>query len=177
MMTASATLMPQWVIWNGSAGLLAMAETGRVEPHPHGRTAWLAHPFDMVGPFNLDELEARGRIEFAACIVMSRQRWQDDQAQLRQTAYAQRKAAQERMHAQQEHPHERRRRGLRPMSAEVERGHRALLELPTEGPLTAKQIKSAFRRLAQKAHPDQGGEHGLFIRISDARRALMDRHS
>ena len=33
----------------------------------------------------------------------------------------------------------------------------------------------AFRRLAQKAHPDTGGSHELFIRITEARNALLGR--
>ena len=66
----------EWVIWNGGHGLVTTATLGRVEVGPEGRQAWLDEPFDMVGPFSLDALERDGRIAFAACIVMSRQRWQ-----------------------------------------------------------------------------------------------------
>ena len=66
----------EWVIWNGGHGLVTTATLGRVEEGSSGRKAWLDEPFDMVGPFRLDELETHGRIAFAACIVMSRQRWQ-----------------------------------------------------------------------------------------------------
>jgi hypothetical protein len=165
----------QWVIWNDTSGMLAMATMGRIEVTPSGRTAWMEAPFDMVGPFNLDELESQGRIAFAACIVMSRQRWQDDQRELRQDAYERRRASQERLHAEQARFHEgwHRRRGHgRPFD---ERQHRETLKLPVDGALEPSQVKAAFRRLAQKAHPDVGGSHEQFLRITEARNALLDR--
>jgi hypothetical protein len=151
----------QWVIWNGSLGILALVTIGRVEAGEGGRRAHLDPPFDMVGPFSLDELETRGRIAFAACVVMSRRRWQDDQIELRRQAHAKRRRAQER-------PHE------TPFS---ERQHRETLNLPIEGALEASQIKAAYRRLAQKAHPDAGGSNDLFCRITEARNALLERTS
>lgn len=157
----------QWVVWNGSSGILAMATIGRIEVGAGGRSAWLDRPFDVVGPFSLDELEAHGRIAFAACIVMSRQRWQDDQVELRREAFESRRAAQERLHEG------RRRRRTHGQELD-ERQHRETLNLPIEGRLEPSQIKAAFRRLAQKAHPDVGGSHEQFIRITDARNALLE---
>ena len=166
------SLNEQWVIWNGQAGLLAMAELGRVETMScGGRTAWLAQPFDMVGPFNLDELERQGRIHFEACTVMSRARWQADQAGLRQSAFEQRRAAQARQEARQ-HARQRRAEILRD-AARDEPAHRAALKLPADGPLTPQAIKAAYRRQAQRAHPDAGGDHQAFIEIVEAKRALL----
>lgn len=157
----------EWVIWNGAAGLLMTAATGRIEVDAGGgRTAWLARPFDMVGPFSLDELETRGRIDFAACIVMSRQRWQEDQAGLRRQAYESRREAQARFN-------EGRGWNGRPMQSD-DRPHREALNLPLDGALDPARIKAAFRRLAQKAHPDVGGSHEQFVRISKARDVLLD---
>ena len=62
----------EWVIWNGALGLVTTVVIERVEVCSSGRNAWLDEPFDMVGPFSLDELKTHGRIAFAACIVMSR---------------------------------------------------------------------------------------------------------
>lgn len=154
----------EWVIWNGSSGLLALAATGRVEVGAAGRTAWLAKPFDMVGPFDLDELERNGRLDFAACIVMSRSRWQTDQAGLREQAFEARRAARARMEAEE-------RRAWSGASGDSE--HREALGLPADGVLDVAQIKSAFRRLAQKLHPDMGGTHEQFIRITEARDVLL----
>ncbi len=156
-----------WVVWNGSYGIATTAATGRVEMGPEGRRAWLEQPFDMVGPFDLDELETRGRIDFAACIVMSRQKWQDDQVELRREAHAKRRAEQERAHRGRG----RHRNHGQPFN---ERQYRETLNLPVDGKLKPSQIKAAFRRLAQKAHPDVGGSHEQFIRITDARNALLD---
>lgn len=163
----------QWVIWNEMSGILAMATVGRVELGPQGRIAWMDRPFEMLGPFNLDELESNGRIAFAACIVLSRQRWQTDQAALRQAAFDKRRAAQERLHAEQARFNGSRRRGRHGHQHFDERKHREALNLPTEGKLEPAQIKAAFRRLAQKAHPDVGGSHEQFVRLTEARNALL----
>lgn len=160
----------EWVVWNGSCGIVTVAATGRVEFAAGGRTAWLAEPYDMVGPFSLDELEASGRMEFAACIVMSRRRWQDDQEELRRESVEKRRAAQERMNEEfarffdggyQDKPFD-------------EREHREALNLPVDGKLDPSQIKAAFRRLAQKVHPDVGGTNEEFVRITEARNALLE---
>jgi hypothetical protein len=167
----------QWVVWNGTSGILAMATIGRVEATSGGRVAWLDDPFGVVGPFSLEELESSGRIAFAACIVMSRQRWQRDQVWLRQEAYEKRRAAQERLHAEQarfQHGHGRRRSHGQPFD---ERQHREALNLPVDGRLEPSQVKSAYRRLAQKAHPDLGGSSEQFVRITEARNALLGRMS
>lgn len=157
----------EWVIWNGAAGLLMTAATGRIEVDAGGgRTAWLARPFDMVGPFSLDELETGGRIAFSACVVMSRQRWQADQAGLRRQAHERRREARARFN-------EGRGWSERSMSSD-DRPHREALNLPLDGALDPARIKAAFRRLAQKAHPDVGGSHEQFVRISRARDVLLD---
>ncbi len=163
----------EWVVWNGSAGILLTAALGRVEFGTAGRTAWLARPFDMVGPFDLDALEHSGRIHFAACIVMSRQRWQSDQAALRREAFAQRRAAQARIDA--EYADFGGHFAGQDSSPTHDRQHREILGLPGEGALEAAAIKGAFRKRAQKAHPDTGGSHDAFVRLTEARDALLAR--
>jgi hypothetical protein len=164
----------EWVIWNGGLGLVTTAALGRVELGASGRTAWLDEPFNMVGPFNLDELETHGKIAFAACIVMSRLRWREDQAALKHESLHLRRAAQERMNedfarlsGRQSRQHSRR----HPVN---EREHREALDLPADGKLERRQINAAFRRLAQKAHPDVGGSHDQFVRITTARNVLLE---
>lgn len=164
-----------WVIWNGEQGLVTTSTIGEVEPGAEGRQAWLEEPFDMVGPFSLDELLTQGRIAFAACVVMSRQRWQADQVELRRESLRLRRAAQERM--EEAFARYNRRRNAHHdnlFDLADERRHRETLNLPAEGRLEAAQIKKAFRRLAQKAHPDSGGSHEQFLRISQARNALLE---
>jgi hypothetical protein len=164
----------EWVIWNGAYGIVTVATIGRVEVGEGGKTAWLGQPYDMVGPFSLDELETHGRIVFAACIVMSRRRWQDDQVELRHESREKRRAAQARMNEAfarffgDQGTHRDQRRTV------DERQHRETLHLPVEGALEPTQIKAAFRRLAQKMHPDVGGSNEQFIRISEARNALLE---
>lgn len=164
----------EWVIWNGEHGLVTTATLGHVEVGPGGRRAWLEEPFDMVGPFDLDELEAHGRIAFAACIVMSRQRWRDDQVALRRESLHLRRAAQQRMN--EAFARFSGRRGGQEARRQVgdERQHREALGLPAEGKLERRQVNAAFRRLAQKAHPDVGGSHEQFVRITKAREVLLE---
>ncbi|MFZ2266701.1 MAG: DnaJ domain-containing protein [Azonexus sp.] len=164
----------EWVIWNGGHGLVTTATLGRVETDASGRKAWLEEPFDMVGPFSLDELESRGRIAFAACIVMSRLRWQEDQAALKHESRNLRRAAQERMN--EEFARFSGRQGRSPARRQPvdEREHREVLNLPASGKLERRQINTAYRRLAQKAHPDVGGSHEQFVRITKARTVLLE---
>jgi hypothetical protein len=150
------TSTEEWVIWNGSMGVLDMVTIGHVEDDTSGRSAFLAAPYDVVGPFSLDELEARGRIAFEACLVMSRARWQQDQVDLRRKAQEQRRAF------------------LLRLELGFDDGeHREALDLPAEGALEPAEITAAFRRLAKTAHPDAGGSNERYRRITEARDALL----
>ncbi|MBM3625956.1 MAG: J domain-containing protein, partial [Alphaproteobacteria bacterium] len=82
----------EWVVWNGSMGILDMATIGDIRLGESGRMACLAPPYGVVGPFSLDELETRGRIAFGECFVMSRQRWREDQVSLRLEARQKRRS-------------------------------------------------------------------------------------
>jgi len=164
----------EWVIWNAAHGLVTTATIGQIEINAGERTAWLDEPFDMVGPFSLDELETEGRIAYAACLVMSRQRWQDDQVELRRESLKIRRAAQARINEEfARFSHDQRRNQARSKPSD-EQQHRETLKLPVSGKLESRQIKAAFRRLAQKAHPDVGGSHEQFVRITEARNALLE---
>lgn len=164
-----------WLIWNTALGLLTTVTLGEVEAGPDGRSAWLDEPFDMVGPFSLDELEENGRIEFAACIVMSRQRWQQDQAGLRQASAKVQRAEQARAEETFSRYSQESRDEQIPRKPFNERQHRKTLHLPLDGKLDIRQIKAAFRRLAQKVHPDMGGSNEQFVLITAARDALLER--
>ena len=146
----------QWVVWNGSMGILDMATIGHIEDGEGGRSAFLAPPYSVVGPFSLDELETQGRIAFGECLVMSRQRWQDDQVELRLEA------------------REKRRAFLFRMEFGDDREHREILNLPMEGELKPSEINAAFRLLAKTAHPDAGGSDEDYRRIAEARDALLE---
>lgn len=172
--TCAATGDEEWVIWNGQLGLVTTAALGYVETGASGRKAWLAEPFDMVGPFSLDELETHGRIAFAACLVMSRLRWQEDQAVLKRESRILRQAAQQRMNEEFERFYGRQSRPQARRQAPDEREHREALELPADGKIDRREVNIAFRRLAQKAHPDVGGNHEQFVRIAKARSVLLD---
>jgi len=146
----------EWVIWNGSLGILDMATIGHIEEGEDGGRAFLAPPYDVVGPFSLDELEVRGRIAFGECLVMSRQRWQEDQVDLRSKAKEKRRAFLFRLDFNDD-----------------DKEHRKVLNLSMEGALKLPEINAAFRRLAKTAHPDAGGSDDHYRRIAEARDALL----
>jgi hypothetical protein len=149
----------KWVVWNGSMGILDMATIGDVQHGESGRNACLAPPYGVVGPFSLDELERLGRIAFGACLVMSRQRWLDDQVKLRLAA------------------RERRRAFLFQSDIDDDHEHREILDLPIEGLLKLSDINAAFRQLAKTAHPDAGGSDEHYRHIVEARDALLKKHT
>ena len=148
----------EWFVWNGSLGILDAVTIGATTLSEGGRRAFLAPPYDVVGPFNLDELETRGRIAFGACLVMSRQRWRQDQAELRREGLEQRRAIL-----------------LRLDFGNGDREPREILDLPMDGALMPSDINAAFRRLAKTAHPDAGGSDEDYRRIAQARDALLER--
>lgn len=146
----------EWVIWNGSLGVLDLVKIGRIEDGEGCiKNAFLAAPYGVVGPFSLDELEAEGRISFGACLVMSRRRWQEDQVELRREAQ------------------ELRRRQMFRLDPDDEQDFREALGLPVKGALEPANINAAFRRLAKTAHPDAGGTNEEYHRITEARDALL----
>jgi hypothetical protein len=150
----------EWVVWNGSLGVVDRVTIGHIEHSAEGRRACLAPPYDVVGPFDLDELEAQGRIAFGACFVMSNERWKQDQLDLRIEGQEKRRAIFARLDFDDE---------------EDER--RETLGLPSEGPITASDINAAFRKLAKTAHPDAGGSNEHYRRIAEARDALLDQYA
>jgi hypothetical protein len=147
----------EWVVWNGSMGILDMVTIGRIEHSEAGRSAWLAAPYDVVGPFSLDELENLGRIAFGACHVMSRRKWKEDQVEMRSEARKKRRAW-----------------SMEFLDGAEENAHRETLNLPDDGDLTASQINAAFRQLAKTSHPDAGGSNENYIRLTEARDALLE---
>jgi hypothetical protein len=149
----------EWVVWNGSLGVLDTVTIGRIEDGEGGRMAFLAPPYGVVGPFSLDELEAKGRIAFGACLVMSRLRWKEDQAELRREAQ------------------EKRRQMMFRLDFDDDQEYREVLNLPSEGTLQASDINSAFRRLAKTAHPDAGGSNEDYRRITEARDGLLRQYA
>ena len=145
----------EWVVWNGSMGILDMVTIGDIQNAESGRKACLAPPYGVVGPFSLDELKSLGWIAFGECLVMSRQRWREDQLNLRLEA------------------REKRRKLRFQQDIDDDREYREILNLPIEGLLKLSDINAAFRQQAKTTHPDAGGSDEHYRRIVDARDALL----
>jgi len=162
-----------WVIWNSAYGIVDTVALGRVERGQNTTNAWLGEPYDMVGPFSLNELEVNGQINFAACTVMSRQRWKMDQVKLRQESLNKRHEAQRLFEERIREDSYKRMRSSRFMSLS-EKECRALLNLPVSGVLKSSQIKTAYRKLVKKTHPDVGGSQEEFVQMTQARDVLLE---
>jgi len=163
-----------WVIWNSAYGIVDTVALGRVERGQNTTNAWLGEPYDMVGPFSLNELEVNGQINFAACTVMSRQRWKMDQVKLRQESLKKRREAQRLFEERIREDSSKRMRSSHFMSLS-EKECRALLNLPVSGVLKSSQIKTAYRKLVKKTHPDVGGSQEEFVQMTQARDVLLER--
>jgi len=155
----------EYIIWNPTLGVRDFVTIGETKTDERSTTAWLDDPYDMVGPFCLDELASQGEIRFAACVVMTKQRWQEERVALQQEAFEKQRRAQE-QHRQEMQQYNRKKQ-------QTHQEERKLLCLPVEGVLKVSQIKEAYRQISKKAHPDVGGNHEVFIQITQARDLLL----
>lgn len=162
-----------WIIWNGTLGISDFVMIGQVEKKSDKWYAWLDDPYDMVGPLCIDTLETNGEIDFAACTIMSSKRWQETQVKLRQDAYESRRKAEQQLFDELSEFNRRKRAQRYQAENYSEKAYRELLKLPVKGVLILSQIKSAYRQVAKKAHPDAGGSQEQFIRIKEAYDALL----
>jgi curved DNA-binding protein CbpA len=160
----------EFIIYNISFNIHDYVSIGQIEINSNEIYIWLEEPYEMVGPFSLNELETNGQINFAACFVMSKQKYKQDKIFLREESFKKQQKAQEQFaedvkefnkikaHQTQQHS---------------EREHRELLCLPVVGTLEASQIKTAYRLIIKEVHPDIGGSHDMFIKVTKARDTLL----
>lgn len=156
-----------FIIFNGNLGVHDFVTIGEMKTENGQTIAWLEEPYEMVGPFNLNELQINGEFSFAACIVMSQEKWKRERVSL------QKEALKRQQKAQQEHYENIRRYNRKKQYLDDEKKHREILCLPIEGVLEAIEIKAAYRKLVKTQHPDVGGSHEKFIQITAARDALL----
>lgn len=157
----------EFVIFNSALGVCDFVTIGETEPNCDLTIAWLEDPYEMVGPFSLDELRIQGKIDFAACIVMSVDKWKKERTTLLQQSFDKQQKIQE------EHLKEIHR--FNQQKQYNDRPYRELLCLPLEGTLEVAQIKTAYRKVSKKVHPDLGGTHEEFLQITSARDALLEK--
>lgn len=158
----------EWIIWNSSIGIRDFVTIGCIDTHEN--IAWLEAPYQMVGPFSLEELTIHGQISFAECVVMSKQKWQDERESLLAISMMRRRKSQQKFFDELEKLNKRKQHNH---TDEFE-SYRTVLGLPISGSLEITQIKSAYRKAAKKAHPDAGGTQELFLQIKEAHDALLE---
>lgn len=163
----------QYIIWNSTLGIRDFVMIDRVENNSQGNHAWLEEPYDMVGPFSLDELQSDGRIQFAKCIVMSRKYWQDNRQSLKTDSFKRQNKIREEMFENLNRKNRERHNNLYKSNDENEKRYREILSLPLDCVLNTSQIKKAFKKVSKKVHPDAGGSHDDFINLHMARDELL----
>ena len=120
-----------------------------------GRSAFLAAPYDVVGPFSLDELETQGRYRLW---TMSRHVAAGDGRRIRSICASKRG--------------KKRRAFLFALNFDDDREYREVLSLPMEGALEPRN-QGRVSTVAKTAHPDAGGSGEHYRRIAEARDALL----
>lgn len=158
----------EWIIWNSAIGIRDFVTIGRMEIDDN--VAWLESPYQMVGPFSVEELTTHGQISFAECVVMSKQKWQEERESLLAISMMRRRKSQQKFFDELEKLNKRKRDNH---TNELE-AYRTVLGLPISGSLEITQIKSAYRKVAKKTHPDAGGTQAMFLQIKEAHDALLE---
>lgn len=153
-----------FIIWNSNLGIRDFVKIGEIDRK--NNTAYLDEPYEMVGPLCLNKLFSKGEITFAACVVMTEEKWEESKKQFyKKTLENQQKSNKE--FYENINKYNKRKRYSN------EKEYRELLSLPLEGLLKESEIKRAFRKLAKTTHPDVGGSKELFLKITQARDALI----
>lgn len=164
-------LEEDFIIFNSDLGVRDFVTIGEINFETN--TAYLDEPYEMVGPFCLDELCTNGEISFAACIVMSEQIWEEKQALLLRNSFEKQRKSQKQFYEDIHNHNKRKRENQIDLNEQSQREYRKLLSLPIEGTLNVSQIKAAFRKVVKTTHPDVGGSHEMFIKITEARDILL----
>jgi len=161
-------LEEEFIVWNSTLGIRDFATIGEIKTKKNQTQIWLDEPYDMVGPLCLDELFLKGEIEFAACIVMTKNRWNTTKQKLQKESLKK----QQKIHQEFKEKLKQRNKNKQGLQ-NSEQEYRKLLSLPLQGKLKITQIKTAYKKLAKIEHPDVGGSHEKFVLITEAKEALI----
>jgi hypothetical protein len=159
-----------FIIWNSTLGVRDFVLIEKIEDSNSGFQAWLDEPYEMVGPFNLDELLQKGKIDFAECQVVSKEFWRENRLKILNDSYKQQQKFRQKMDEELTQRNKIRQNNF---NDSEESSYRQTLLLPQEIPLTRLQIKAAFKKASKKEHPDVGGSHEKFVQINKAKDALL----
>lgn len=157
-----------FIIWNSQLGVRDFVTIGEI--NSDNKTAYLDEPYEMVGPFCLDTLCCSGQISFESCIVMSKNYWDKNRITLQAESIIKQRKLQEELYKEINQNNNRKKH----QQTNKEKEHRELLCLPLVGLLEVSQIKTAYKKIVKKVHPDLGGSHEEFIQITNAKDSLLE---
>lgn len=132
--------------------------------------AYLEEPYEMVY-FDIEEIISNGKISFEACEVYTMNKWKEDEKKIQKEAFFQQRKNQQDFN-ESINNHFRKKEKL---NTQNEKKYRQLLSLPIVGNLEEKQIKTAYKIIVKKVHPDVGGSHETFIEVTKAKDILLEK--
>ena len=162
-------LEDEFIVWNSALGIRDYATVGEVKKDGDSFFIWMDEPYEMVGPLDFHELCRLGELKFEACSILTKQKWQDNYIFLKQESYKKRQKSFQDF----ERFNNMRESVKQSKELEKQRESRELLSLPSSGKLTLSQIKNAYKKMVKTEHPDLGGNDERFIRVTEAKDALM----
>lgn len=166
-MEEESYLYESFIIYNSELNLKDFVTIGEVDKE--NKIAYLDTPYEMVGPFCLNELYNKGKIYFEACMVMTQNFWHKERINLQKESFIKQQRTQNRFYDEINKYN----RNKQTLQIDIDIKYRNLLLLPLDEELSEAQIKEAFRKLAKTTHPDVGGSHEEFIKITIARDELL----
>jgi hypothetical protein len=158
----------EFILWNPTFGVRIFVTIDKIKQDNNTIHIWIDEPYEMVGPLDFKTLILDGSVNFEACIIMTKEYWKKNQKKLQQESFIQ----QQKIHQsfQEElKQHNQRKNTIQNKQCQ----YRKILKLPQDGNLKISQIKTAFKKLAKIEHPDVGGSHENFVKIIEAKEALI----
>ncbi|XOB61502.1 J domain-containing protein [Campylobacterota bacterium DY0563] len=166
-MEEESYLYESFIIYNSELNLKDFVTIGEVDKE--NKIAYLDTPYEMVGPFCLNELYNKGKIYFEACMVMTQNFWHKERINLQKESFIKQQQSQNRFYEEIKNYNKKR----QSLHINIDIEYRTLLSLPLEDKLDESQIKEAFKKVAKNTHPDVGGSHEEFIKVTIARDELL----
>ncbi len=162
-------LEEDYIIYNKDIVLRDFVWIEKIEIKDYKAIAYLEEPYEMVF-FDLEKLILNGKITFEACEVFTTQKWKEDEELIQKKAFFTQRKNQKEFDENINNFFRKKVNSIQ----QIEKKYRKLLDLPIHGELEKRQIKTAYKIIVKKVHPDVGGTHEAFIEVVRAKDILLE---
>lgn len=162
-------LEEDYIIYNKDIILRDFIWIEKIEAKGYKVIAYLEEPYEMVF-FDLEELILNGKIAFESCEIFTTQKWEEDKEIIQKEAFFTQRKNQKEFNENINSFFRKKENS----NQQIEKKYRKLLDLPIHGQLEKTQIKTAYKIIVKKVHPDVGGTHESFIEVARAKDILLD---